>query len=202
MQMELENIDQEEKKLFCNHLLKIAREMNEREQEMKSGMKQSGFVLEERFGFMHPEWEKLPAKHDFDFSRLDGGEHVFVDIKGCRASEFGGRIFLEIIQNKKTKSLSSPFKKENMNKKITLVFIDFSSGVEYWINDLHKFVQECVADKTLQHGGYNALGISLNPKDYPAFISIRLPFEGMGKREPRKVCTLPDLSCIQRKDLV
>lgn len=168
---------------YVAFLKKEAKKQHTKEKNMKSGLKLSGFILEEIFEIQHPEITRLPEKSDFDFE----DENRLYDIKGCLASKYNGNIFIEIIQNKTT--LSSPaYTSYSGDKEVILVYIDYDTGIQYNFN-WTKLKKKITYKKTVD-GGYHSVGILVGVNEFPECMLNSVQNEQNATKEACKL-----LSC-------
>ena len=127
-----------------------------------SGMRSSGFLLEELYSLRYPLHRKYPAKSVYDFTYSD----MNIDVKGCWASKYNGTIFIEHTQN--TTNGSQPYYMKDLNKDILLCFIDYDTDIEHWV--LWHLLKNKLEDQRLVKGGYTAKGWLVNILEHPDCI--------------------------------
>ena len=136
------------------------------EKSMKRGFKEVGDLVEELLLNKHPDkWVKLPLNHESGFDFWDEEFQCYVDVKTCRASEFGDNIFIEYIQNTNNGVLSNHWSLDmDDDKNYYLFYFDTTErGFGNWwaIN----WKEAKAALQTAQHrvrGGYTAVGDIVN----------------------------------------
>lgn len=141
-------------------LLNQARNARSKE---SSGMRSSGFLLEELYALRHPAHSRYPERSAYDF-HCGNAE---IDVKGCWADQYNGVVFIEHTQN--TDNGSQPaYMKDKSGKNIFLAYIDYETGDEHTIfwNKLYAELK----DKRLGTGGFGALGWLVRLSDYPKLI--------------------------------
>lgn len=122
------------------------------EKKYTSGFKQSGLLLETFVQQKYPQIQKQPACSEFDFKY----NNLYMDIKGCWASEYNGNIFIESVQNTKIGSIPSHVK----NPICMFVYVDYNNGDMFLIN-WPKLYND-IKDSSVVNGGYNAKGWIVN----------------------------------------
>jgi hypothetical protein len=128
-----------------------------------SGMRSSGFLLEELYQLRHPTHTRYPERSAYDF--YCGNTEI--DVKGCWASKYNGTIFIEETQNTNNKSQPA-YIKDTSGKNIFLVYIDYDTGTEYWI--LWNKLKNKLVGQYLVNGGYSAKGWLVNILEHPDCI--------------------------------
>lgn len=159
---------EKKRKLLTQQEDTLLQEARRRRASEQSGMRSSGFLLENLFESRHKEWIRLPKASTWDFQLSNG---IPLDVKGCWAKHHGYSIFIEHTQNDSTGTQPDYIKQEWKDKKCILVFIDYETGDEWWIRwDL--LYKELDLIKPECSGGYWATGWKINAFDYPQCISL------------------------------
>jgi hypothetical protein len=122
------------------------------EKKYKSGFKKSGLLLEKYVQQKISNLKKQPPCSEFDFKY----NHIFLDIKGCWASDYNGNIFIESIQNTNIDSIPSHVK----NPTCMFIYVDYNTGEMFLINWPKLYTD--IKDSSVVNGGYNAKGWIIN----------------------------------------
>lgn len=140
-------------------------QQQQKEQNYTSGFKQVGDLVEELLLLKCPDkWVKLSLDHPTGFDFWDEQFNCFVDVKTCRAGQFGGNIFIEHHQSDYS-GLSNHWKIDmDDDKDYYLFYFDVSQKNfgQWWAIDWRKTRAALQNSNHNIRGGYNARGDIVN----------------------------------------
>jgi hypothetical protein len=148
-----------------NKIIKEAK----KEKTMSQGFKKSGDLIEDYLLKKVPnKWEKLPLDHPTGFDFYDKQHNIYIDVKGCRATEFSNNVFVEHTQSDYS-GLSNHWK-ITLKEKTSYALLYFDTSEKgfgkWWVFDWRELKNKITPWNHTVKGGYTATGDIINADAY------------------------------------